>query len=98
MIHDSANEWQKKHKGLHHDVERLDIGKAPEDSRDHLDIIAGSTTKLQSQDLHTWFHGAWGGICASLQLQFQCTRLLREKRPHIYLIIDHSGMTSKWRI
>ena len=54
LVHYGANECQKKHQGLHHDVERLNIGKASEDSRDHLDIIADCETHLQSQDFHTW--------------------------------------------
>jgi hypothetical protein len=71
QVLDSANELQKKHQGVHHDVEPLKIGKASEDSRDHLDIIADSTMELQSQEPHTCYDGAWAGLCLSLQLQSQ---------------------------
>jgi hypothetical protein len=84
QVLDSANELQKKHQGVHHDVEPLKIGKASEDSRDHLDIIADSTMKLQSQDLHTCYHGAWACLCLSLQLQCQCTQLREETITHMH--------------
>jgi hypothetical protein len=85
LVHDGANECQKKHQGLHLDVERLNVGKASEDSRNHLDIIAASTTHLQSQDPHTWYLGAWAHLCSSLQ----CSQS-REERSNI--CIDHLGM------
>jgi hypothetical protein len=45
-----ANEYQKNRKGLHHDVEHLNIQKASEDIGNHLEIITDSETELHTQE------------------------------------------------
>ena len=78
---------KKKHQGIHHDVERLNIGKASEDSRDHLDIIPDTKTHLQGQDPDTWYHGAWAHLRPSLQWQSQYTQL----RVDTHILTDQLG-------
>jgi hypothetical protein len=48
VLQEGANECQKMHQGLHHDVERLNIRKASKDGGDHLDVITNTKTHLQS--------------------------------------------------
>ena len=69
LVHDDANECQKKRLGLHHDVERLNIRRTSENTGNHLGIIADPKKHLQHQDSHTWYHGAWAHTCSTLQLQ-----------------------------
>jgi hypothetical protein len=69
LVHNDANEYQKKHQGLHLDVERLYIRKTSEDAGNHLGIIADIELHLHSQDSHTWYHCSRAHTCPSLQLQ-----------------------------
>ena len=79
LVHDGANEWQKTCQGLHPDVEFLNVWKASEDTRNHLEIIADSKTNHHTQEYHTWYHGAGAHPCPSLDLQSQCTHLREER-------------------
>ena len=49
LVHDGANECQNKGRGLHQDVEHLNIRKASEDTGNHLGIIADFETDLHTQ-------------------------------------------------
>jgi hypothetical protein len=68
-ISNDANESQNKCQGLHLDVERLNIGKASENTGNHFGIITDPETHFQCQNPHTWYHGAWAHPCPALQLQ-----------------------------
>ena len=82
LARDSANECQKMHQRFYLDVQRVNVGKASEDSRDHLDIIPDTKTHLQGQDPDTWYHGAWARLRPSLPWQSQCTQLRVDTHIH----------------
>jgi hypothetical protein len=59
---------------VHLDMERLDVGKTPEEAGHFLDFIADSESHLQSQDLDTRDNSAGALLSSSL-------RAPKEKRP-----------------
>lgn len=55
------------------DMERLDVGEAFEEARNHLDIIADIRMHLQSQDPDAGEDGAWTHL--STFLQCKCAKI-----------------------
>jgi hypothetical protein len=56
IVHDGANQCQKKRQGqgLYPDVEVLNIRKASEETGNHLELIADSEMDIHTEDCHAW--------------------------------------------
>jgi hypothetical protein len=69
LLHYGVNKCQEKRWWIHPDVERRNIWKTSEDTRDHLEIVADSEMDFHTQECYSWYHGAWAHPCPSLHLQ-----------------------------
>jgi hypothetical protein len=48
-------------------MQRLNIGKASQEGRHHLDVFLNSKTQMKTQTLHRREHHAWGHLHPSLE-------------------------------